>query len=219
MITRRMAEYKNFGYSPMYRPMFQLSKDLRNLSLEEMRLVLKLKLSEQRESIESLKILRLNKTNKPDIYYLLARITSWLDSNPTSEYFVKRKKDRYEVEHIWANKPERHLDEFSNEFEFADRRNSFGDLLLLPKSFNASFGALPFSEKVDKYFGQNILAQSLSSQAYQYQPNFLRKIKENNLSFRPYGGDEFTSQAISERQELYVEMAKIIWSPEILDSI
>ncbi len=219
MITRRMAEYKNFGYSPMYRPMFQLSKELRNLSLDEMRVILKQKLSEQRESIESLKILRLNKTNKPDIYYLLARITSWLDSNPTSEFFVKRKKDRYEVEHIWANKPERHLDEFNNEFEFADRRNSFGDLLLLPKSFNASFGALPYSEKVDKYFGQNILAQSLSSQTYQNQPNFLRKIKENNLSFKPFGGDEFTSQAISERQGLYVEMAKIIWSPEILDSI
>jgi hypothetical protein len=35
MITRRMAEYKNYGYSPMYRPMFALAKELRNMSLED----------------------------------------------------------------------------------------------------------------------------------------------------------------------------------------
>jgi uncharacterized protein with ParB-like and HNH nuclease domain len=37
MITRRMAEYKNFGYSSMYRPMFALAKELRNKSLEEIK--------------------------------------------------------------------------------------------------------------------------------------------------------------------------------------
>lgn len=219
MVTRRMAEYKNSGYASMYRPMFLLAKELRNKSLEDIRAILKARASEQKESLDSLNNLRLNKTNKRDIYYFLARITSWLESDETSEYFVRRRKDPYEVEHIWADKPERHKDEFSNDYAFADRRNAFGDLLLLPKSFNASFGALPYGDKVDKYFGQNLLAKSLSGQAYQHNPNFLRKMKEHDLPFKPYGPGEFRSEAIAQRQSLYVDLANIIWSPEILDHI
>lgn len=219
MVTRRMAEYKKSGYASMYRPMFLLAKELRNKSLEDIRAILKARASEQKESLDSLNNLRLNKTNKRDIYYFLARITSWLESDETSEYFVRRRKDPYEVEHIWADKPERHKDEFSNDYAFADRRNAFGDLLLLPKSFNASFGALPYADKVDKYFGQNLLAKSLSGQAYQHNPNFLRKMKEHDLPFKPYGPGEFRSEAIAERQSLYVDLANIIWSPEILDNI
>ena len=120
---------------------------------------------------------------------------------------------------IWANKFERHTDEFANEFEFADYRNSLGDLLLLPKSFNASYGALEFSIKCDNYFGQNPLAKSLNKASYSNNPNFLRKMKENNLSFKAYGPDEFKRIAIDERQSLYADMAQIIWSTEILDRI
>ncbi|MBK7760321.1 MAG: DUF1524 domain-containing protein, partial [Deltaproteobacteria bacterium] len=46
----------------------------------------------------------------------------------------------YEVEHIWANRPERHSDEFPQSSDFQDVRNHIGGLLLLPKSFNASYG-------------------------------------------------------------------------------
>jgi hypothetical protein len=218
MITRRMSEYKNYGYSPMYRPMFQLAKELRDLGLEEIRAVLKEKSKEQPESLNSMVNLRLTKTNKQEIYYLLARITSWLEGETTSKYFERRRSDPFEVEHVWANKFERHEDEFSNEFEFAEHRNSLGDLLLLPKSFNASYGALPFESKVDLYFGQNGLAQSLSSMAYANNPNFLSKKQEHSLPFRSYSKSEFTKDAIVERQALYVKIASIIWAPTSLDS-
>jgi hypothetical protein len=219
MITRRMAEYKNYGYSPMYRPMFQLAKEIRNLSVGELRELLKAKIGEQPESLESLRNLRLTKTNKPEIYYLLARITSWLEAEESSKYFERRRNDPFEVEHIWANKFERHLTEFSNEFEFADHRNSFGDLLLLPKSFNASYGALPFETKAELYFGQNLLAQSLYEKAYVNNPKFAAKIKSHGLEFRSYGKIEFTKSAIVERQELYLSIASLIWSPEVLDAL
>ena len=219
MITRRMAEYKNYGYSPMYRPMFQLAKDLRNQGIESIREVLIKRIEEQSESLDSLLNLKLNKTNKPEIYYLLARITSWLENEQTSKYFQKRRSDPFEVEHIWANKFERHTGEFENEYEFAEVRNKFGDLLLLPKSFNASFGALPYEDKVGHYFGQNLLAQSLSAQAYSNNPNFAGKIKDFGLQFKAYGAHEFTKSAIEERQSLYLEMAKHIWSPQRLAEI
>ena len=219
MITRRMAEYKNFGYSPMYRPMFALAKELRNKSLENIRGVLKDKVSELNESLDSLKRLRLSKTNKPDIYYILARLTSWLGDETSALYLSRKRSDPFEVEHIWANKFERHVDEFSNEYEFAEMRNSLGDLVLLKKSFNASYGAAEYAEKVEHYFGQNPLAKSLNERNYSNDPNFARKIKENNLPFKPYGPDEFKRSAIEERQNLYTQMAEIIWSSEVLDKI
>ena len=219
MITRRMCEYKNYGYSPMYRPMFALAKEIRNLNLESLREVLKARALEQAESLSSMVNLRLTKTNKQEIYYILARMTSWLENETTSKYFERRRKDPFEVEHIWANKFERHKSEFSNEFEFAEHRNSLGDLLLLPKSFNASYGALPFDAKVDLYFGQNLLAQSLSAKAYGNNPNFLSLVNEHSLPFQPYGEGEFGREAIKSRQELYLAVSSVIWSPEKLDNL
>ncbi len=219
MITRRMAEYKNFGYSSMYRPMFALAKELRNKSLEEIRSLLLERLEDLPESLDSLKNIRLTKTNKPDLYYMLARITSWLEGEESVKYFNRRVSDPYEVEHIWANKFERHREEFQNEFEFEEHRNKLGDLLLLQKSFNASYGAMAYSDKVEHYYGQNLLAKSLNSRAYVNNPNFASKVKEHGLVFKPYGGNEFDKVAVVQRQTLYFQIASLIWSPSVLDSL
>ena len=219
MITRRMVEYKNFGYSPMYRPMFILAKELRDKSLEEIRQILKLKVAEMNETLDSIKKLRLTGTNKPDIYYLLARLTSWLGDENPELYLARKRSDPFEVEHIWANKFERHTDEFSNESEFAEQRNQLGDLLLLPKSFNASYGADAYAKKVVHYFSQNPLAKSLNELCYQNNPSFSKKIKQFVLPFKAYGPEEFKREAIVERQSLYAQMADCVWSSSVLDSI
>jgi len=219
MITRRMAEYKNYGYSPMYRPMFVLAKELRNKTLEEIREILKTRVDELNESIGSLNRLSLTKTNKPNIYYILARLTSWIGGEPATTYFEKNLNDPFEVEHIWANKFERHADEFTNEFDFGNHRNSIGDLVLLPKSFNASYGAMEYSGKVVQYFSQNALVKSLNNLSYSSNPIFLKMLKDYNLDFKSYGPHEFKRNAIDERKALYTEMAKVIWSPEILDAL
>ncbi len=61
--------------------------------------------------------------------------------------YVSEGKTRYEVEHIWADHPERHTDEFGHPADFAEHRNRIGGLLLLPKSFNASYGDLTYAEE------------------------------------------------------------------------
>ena len=63
--------------------------------------------------------------------------------------------------------------------EFAEYRNRIGGLLLLPKSFNASYGDLPYAEKRGHYLGQNLLARSLHEQAYDHNPGFRRFIEES----------------------------------------
>ena len=53
------------------------------------------------------------------------------------------------------------MEEFAHSSEFAEYRNHIGGLLLLPKSFNASYGDLPYAEKRGHYRSQNLLACSL----------------------------------------------------------
>ena len=118
-----------------------------------------------------------------------------------------------EVEHIWADKFERHAEEFPTVYEFEEHRNSFGDLLLLPKDFNASYGAMPYEQKVQHYSGQNILAKSLHPLAYQHHPSFNRLRETYNLAFEPYP-TTFTKDDIETRQALYRELAEVVWSPE-----
>lgn len=130
-------------------------------------------------------------------------------------YVDRSLKKPFEVEHIWANKYERHLDEFHNPHDFSDHRDRFGDLLLLPKDFNASYGAKTYLEKLPHYFGQNPLAASLSPLAYEKNPSFLKFIAETGLPFKPYP-DGFTKGDIEERQDLYRRLCEQVWSPEAL---
>jgi hypothetical protein len=86
--------------------------------------------------------------------------------------YVSEGKTRYEIEHVWANHPERHSDEFSHPVEFAEHRNLIGGLLLLPKALNASYSDLPYEEKLPHYNSQNLLARSLNPQCYANNPGF-----------------------------------------------
>ena len=74
---------------------------------------------------------------------LLARMTDWVEQGHGLgfvEYISTERKHRFEVEHIWANHPDRHTAEVPDPRDFANQRNKFGDLVLLPKDFNASHG-------------------------------------------------------------------------------
>ena len=123
-------------------------------------------------------------------------------------------KVRYEVEHIWADHPDRHTDEFSHEADFARHRNRIGDLLLLPKQFNASYNDETYAKKRPRYFSQNLLAASLDPQAYEKNPGFLAFVKDSVLPFHAH--EEFKAADIVERGNLYRDIAKQVWNPEDL---
>lgn len=63
--------------------------------------------------------------------------------------YVNTGKVRYEVAHIWADHYDRHRAEFDHLQDFSDYRNRIGGLLLLPKSFNTSYGDLRYEEKAE----------------------------------------------------------------------
>lgn len=93
-------------------------------------------------------------------------------------------------------------------------RNRIGGLLLLPKSFNASYGDLPYEEKLPHYFSQNLLARSLHEKCYENNPGFIRFIEETALPFKAHS--QFRSSDMEQRCNLYLRLAEHIWNPNRL---
>ena len=192
-------------------------REIRGKSPDDLALTLRARLDAEIETFGTTAGFRLHGTNGRQIHRLLARMIDFVEtqSGMPSRYVDYSKRggsSAFEIEHIWADHAERHNDEFGHPTEFAEYRNRLGDLLLLPKAFNASYGDLPYEEKVIHYDSQNLLARSLNPNAYVHNPGFLQFIAKSGLPFRPYA--TFRKAQIDERQQLYRMIAERIWRPE-----
>ncbi len=220
LIHRRIWNWHAIDYSAMQYAMFIIMRDIRGKNTDELASHLHHRLDADSETFLTNPSFRLHGMNGRQIHRLLARMTDFIETRsgmPSHyvEYAKRGGKDGLEIEHIWADHAERHEDEFSHFGEFAEYRNRIGDLLLLPKSFNASYGDLPYEEKLAMYDSQNLLARSLHPNAYDHNPGFLRFIERSGLPFRPH--PEFRKADLDARQELYVRLAEHIWNPARLE--
>lgn len=220
VINRRIWNFKSTDYSTMQYTMFQLViLPIRGKPLNELVDILVARLEADEDTFAKNERFYLHGMNGRQIHRMLARMTDYVEiqsgmASRYSEYVQRRGKNGYEVEHIWANHPERHHDEFSHPSDFVEHRNRIGGLLLLPKSFNASYGDMPYEQKREHYFGQNILAKCLHDRAYSNDPGFRRFRDQSGLAFKPYTA--FRKPDLEERQQLYRALAERIWSPETL---
>jgi hypothetical protein len=219
LIHRRIWNWRAIDYSTMQYTMFQLLRDIRDKSVAELVTLLRQRLEADSVTFASNDHFFLTKMNGPQIHYLLARMTDYAEtqSGMASHYleYAKRGRKGYEIEHVWADHFERHRDEFSDPNEFHQYRNRIGGLLLLPKSFNASYRDLPYAEKREHYLGQNLLARSLHEKAYDHHPGFRHFIEKSGVPFRPHA--EFKKADLDARQALYRQLAERIWDPAVLD--
>jgi hypothetical protein len=218
LIHRRIWNWRAIDYSTMQYAMFLVMRDIRGKSAEALAETLTLRLGEETDTFSSNDRFRLHGTNGRQIHRLLARMTDFVETRsgqaPRYSEYSQRGRRGYEIEHIWANHSERHRDEFAHPSEFEEYRNRIGGLLLLPKSFNASYGDLPYAEKREHYVGQNLLARSLHERAYDHNPGFTRFVQESGLPFRPH--QAFRKADLDVRQVLYQQLANTIWSPQRL---
>ena len=219
VIARRIWNWKATAYSNMQYNMFLVIKDIRGKPPTELADTLVARLAEDEDSFAGNDRFHLHGMNGKPIHRLLARMTDYIEtrsgrSSRYAEYITRRGKNGYEVEHIWANHFDRHSDEFGHPTDFAEYRNRIGGLLLLPKSFNASYGDLPYEIKREHYLKQNLLAQSLHELAYENDPGFKRFVNESGLPFRPHA--EFKKADLDARQMLYGQIAEQVWSPDNL---
>ncbi|SCF10037.1 GmrSD restriction endonuclease domain-containing protein [Micromonospora chokoriensis] len=161
--------------------------------------------------------------NRRQVRYLLARLTSYVESssgrpNEVARYLGSVDGVPWEVEHIWANKFERHQSaDVPNERQFQRWRNNIGGLLLLSKSDNASFGADKYDVKLEFYRQRNLLAASLHALCYRRNPSFVQFLKTAGLEsqFVSYATG-FDVSAIKQRAHLYRALCERVWDIEKL---
>jgi hypothetical protein len=221
MLARRLWNFRSIAYSTMQYATFLAIRDIRRKSVSDLVELLGARLDAETETFATNERMHLHGQNRPAVRYLLARMTDHVERasglpSRFAEYIAGGKKN-YEVEHIWANHYERHQEEFSHPTDFQDHRNRIGGLLLLPKTFNASYGDLTYEEKLPHYLGQNLLARSLHPDSYSHNPGFLKYMAHSQLPFAPY--NEFNRAQLDERQMLYRKLAEQVWSRDRLGDV
>ena len=206
VLTWRVWNHWVISQSSMESAIYETCKAIRTMTVEE----LEKHLNDNPIELPELENApTLNRQNKPKIKVLLSLITEIVASNSGSPDYLLNKDQKIEVEHIWADHYDQHTDECKTPDDFASVRNNIGDLLALPKSFNASYGDDTYAEKMPHYYEQNILAQTLCEMKYSNNPGFLKFMSDSGLPFKSYS--EFKRADISERAELYKSILKWNW--------
>jgi hypothetical protein len=160
-------------------------------------------------------------TNRHQIKYLLARITAYAVAGcglkaGVDEYLSDSRP--YQVEHLFANMPERHRKEVPDLLQFRTLRNQLGGLALLPASDNAAYGAMPLQDKIIRYGRQNVLLGILNKDYHSTFGKLRKFAKENQVEryIRPFPSNASMSEITKVRQELYLRLCAQIWSVEHL---
>lgn len=221
LITARVTNYRSVDYSTIKNYVFNVTKNIRRCSID----VLKARLKAQSDNLAydpaaAIPELRLNSFTKKYIKNMLARITGYIEEQTGvalnyCNYMNTQTKNPFEIEHIITDHYEWFTSEYSDQEEFRRWRNSFGALLLLHKSINASLNDSKYDYKLSKYCSNegNIYTESLGDQAYQNNPKFKKFIADNGLDFKPYA--QFGKAEITERIQLLVQLVNLVWNAEI----
>lgn len=214
-VARSMMSYQDYRQAPVGRRILELARVLRRLDRAAMAARLRVELDALAPDLGDAGSFGLRQRNRSHVRYLLARISSWVDQQCGVDhdfcwYAVGPTGPAHEIEHVLADR--RGEDTGLTAKEFAELRNRFGALVLLPKATNAGFGALPYQRKLPLYAGQNLLARSLHPICYERNPAFVGFVVESGLPFQPYP-DGFDETAVVQRQQLYRRMAARIWDP------
>ena len=221
LITTRVTNYKSVDYSTIKNYVFNMTKNIRRSSVEDLKVCLKAQYENlSYDPASALPELRLNSFTKKYIKNMLARITGYIEeqtgvSSNYCNYVNTKTKNPFELEHIITNHYEWFTNEYADQEEFRRWRNSFGALLLLHKSINASLNDSKYGYKLTKYCSNegNIYTESLGDQAYQNNPKFKRFIADNGLGFKPYA--QFGKAEITERVQLLVQLVNLVWNTEM----
>lgn len=221
-VVYRSTNFRNFSASSIRYTMYSLVKVIRNKSVEELREMLRnnlLEIESQLNFKNAMPNFKMHGMNKYFIKYFLSRITSYVEEGSGlgihfEKYMHNPNCKPFEIEHIWCDKYPLFTDEFTQQNDFNNWRNTIGDLILLQRGTNQSYSDKIYTDKMPHYLKENLLAMSLCQGAYQNNPNFTNFIHQKNLSFKEHS--QYKKQDIIDRCNLYAEIADQIWGVDTL---
>lgn len=218
--VRRGVNYRKYGQTTIKYSMFNIIKLIRHNSLYDLSHNLVSEIEKIPEQFEYVQSFGLNMMNRKFTKHLLSRISSFVDNlvGKDSSYvtYWEPSGKLFEIEHIWANKFEEHLDEFSQQEDFKKYRNMIGALILLPQGTNQSFSSDKYNAKLEYYIRENTYAQTLHPTYYERNPNFINSQIIQELGFKYHL--DFKRSDIEERQALVKKICEKIWSVEFYGS-
>lgn len=215
--VRRSINFRNFSASSIRYTMYNLVKEIRNKDYSELLAIFDKKLDEMDEQWNGFEWFRLHGQNGRFVKYLLSRLSGYVDglagaNTDFATYYHAANGKPFEIEHLWANNFENHKDEFEQQNDFYDTRNSIGALVLLPRGTNQSYSDKPYIEKLPHYIKENLLVKSLHPLTYENNPNFNKLSSCSGLAFKAH--PEMKTADIKERCDLYRQIAEQIWCLE-----
>jgi uncharacterized protein with ParB-like and HNH nuclease domain len=217
--VRRAINFRKFGQTSIKYTMFTLAKSIRNNDLNTLARQLTQAIQDLADGWESVLNFNLHGMNRNFIKHLLSRISSYIDNlagkDSTYVNYHHPKGKPFEIEHLWANKFEEHRDEFEQEGDFQQWRNSIGSLILLPQGTNQSFNSDVYEDKLQHYIRENTYAQTLHPNFYNRNPNFLNSEKVRALEFSAH--PHFKKADIEKRQQLVKRICEQLWNVDFYD--
>ncbi|MFM0141909.1 GmrSD restriction endonuclease domain-containing protein [Paraburkholderia sp. RL18-085-BIA-A] len=203
------------------------------MDLHDLRTKLVTRMDSERDKLSALANVSYDNVKRQNLLHILARLADYLEKavDQTSKVgfadFVDRTRDSrtFDVEHMIAhNMAEANSDittaggqPFGSSSEFAAARNGVGGLILLPRGRNRSMRAMAYSEKLQRYSNENILAQTLTASFYLNQPNWARFSAETGITSQAEPSAD--AAALRRRAEFYLAVASKIWSKENLERL
>ncbi|MFC9842970.1 DUF262 domain-containing protein [Streptomyces sp. NPDC060223] len=164
--------------------------------------------------------LGLRGNNAHQIRYLLARATAYVEEACQRPHHVLAylDRDRFHIEHLWANHHHRVAHEIPDAVVFRSRRNQLGGLGLLMGRENSSINDLPLHDKSPLYARSNVLLGVIAPGYDRRNPLLREFIKTHRLDkiLRAFGPQETMTTVVQTRQELYVRLFEHIWNPDRL---
>jgi hypothetical protein len=221
---RRLWASKNLSKPALKSTFVSLARQLRLLDSQHVIARLYAELTRPRhDNFESAPPV-LTGSSRLKIHRLLARLTAHVEvaagsgDNPYPQLVVVAGRSRFDLEHIWPRKFEDYRDRFADEAEFLDYRSRLGSLLLIPHNFNQSYSDMTTEKKLPLYgrSDHHLLVASLAEATYQRNPKFATWIADTGFTFVPFESRGFNREASEQRTELYRQLARAIWAPDLL---
>ncbi|MFC6861508.1 DUF262 domain-containing protein [Zunongwangia atlantica] len=216
--VRRAINFRKFGASAIQYTFFNIIKSIRDLDIQNLKNKLSENLKNMQEDFNAVTVFRLHQQNKRFVKHLLSRITGYIDqevgkSTNYSNYFNPSTGKKYEIEHLWSDDFEDHRDEFEQELEFWNVRNSIGALVLLPNGTNQSFNSDRYTDKLPHYLKENTYAQTLHPDFYLKNPNFL-KSDITSIPFQAH--KQLLKEDIEKRCQVVQVLCEKIWPSKLI---
>ncbi len=220
--STRIFNFRKANWNTNKYFLFKVMCDVRDQDCKTVGMVFVRALRRMDAGLDGITKFSLNQFSRRYMLHALARFTSHanvLMGNPSHfDEYVNRNLhgNTYDIEHIIPGRHEDYREEFPDYDDFQARRQHIGNLIILTRDKNRSYQDMKYSQKVEKYSGDNILAQALNENAYKNNPRFLKEVA------KPYGFSaiaHFDSQSIASRAEIYLKMAVDIWNPDDIKSL